>query len=209
MAELTPEEIQLRAHQVTDESLESTRRILGLAVESQDAGIKTITMLDEQGEQLNRIEEGMDQINKDMREAEKNLTELNKCCGLCVCPCNRTKNFESSKSYKSAWGDGVENADDHVVSKQPGRVGYQQQTSGGTTTGGYITRITNDAREDEMEENLTQVGNILGNLKHMALDMGNEIDSQNKQIDRINEKAETNKERIDQANTKAKKLIDN
>lgn len=51
-----------------------------------------------------------------------------------------------------------------------------------------INRITNDAREDEMEENLTQVGTILGNLKHMALDMGNEIDSQNKQIDRINEK---------------------
>lgn len=41
-------------------------------------------------EQLNRIEEGMDQINKDMREAEKTLTELNKCCGLCVCPCNRS-----------------------------------------------------------------------------------------------------------------------
>lgn len=41
-------------------------------------------------EQLTRIEEGMDQINKDMREAEKNLTELNKCCGLCVCPWNRS-----------------------------------------------------------------------------------------------------------------------
>ncbi|PNI94552.1 SNAP23 isoform 20, partial [Pan troglodytes] len=51
-------------------------------------GIKTITMLDEQKEQLNRIEEGLDQINKDMRETEKTLTELNKCCGLCVCPCN-------------------------------------------------------------------------------------------------------------------------
>uniref|UniRef100_A0A4W2EU02 t-SNARE coiled-coil homology domain-containing protein n=1 Tax=Bos indicus x Bos taurus TaxID=30522 RepID=A0A4W2EU02_BOBOX len=71
------------ANQVTDESLENTRRILGLAIESQDAGIKTITMLDEQGEQLKRIEEGMDQKNKDMREAEKTLTELNKCCGLC------------------------------------------------------------------------------------------------------------------------------
>uniref|UniRef100_A0A8C3YBV9 Synaptosome associated protein 23 n=1 Tax=Catagonus wagneri TaxID=51154 RepID=A0A8C3YBV9_9CETA len=89
MDNLSTEEIQLRANQVTDESLESTRRILGLAIESQDAGIKTITMLDEQGEQLNRIEEGMDQINKDMREAEKTLTELNKCCGLCVCPCYR------------------------------------------------------------------------------------------------------------------------
>uniref|UniRef100_A0A4X1V3N2 Synaptosome associated protein 23 n=2 Tax=Sus scrofa TaxID=9823 RepID=A0A4X1V3N2_PIG len=89
MDNLSAEELQLRANQVTDESLESTRRILGLAIESQDAGIKTITMLDEQGEQLNRIEEGMDQINKDMREAEKTLTELNKCCGLCVCPCYR------------------------------------------------------------------------------------------------------------------------
>ena len=36
-----------------------------------------------------------------------------------------------------------------------------------------------------MEENLTQVGSILGNLRSMALDMGNEIDTQNVQIDRI------------------------
>ncbi|KAM9044981.1 synaptosomal-associated protein 23-like [Megaptera novaeangliae] len=128
MDNLLAEEIQLRANQVTDESLESTRRILGLATESQDAGMKTITMLDEQGEQLKRIEEGMDQINKDMREAEKTLTELNKCCGFCVCP------------FKC---------------------------------------ITNDARGDEIQENLTQVGSILGNLKNMALDIGNEIEAQN------------------------------
>ncbi|XP_006889058.1 PREDICTED: synaptosomal-associated protein 23-like isoform X2 [Elephantulus edwardii] len=157
MNNLSAEEIQQRAHQVTDESLESTRRMLSLAIESQDTGIKTITMLDEQGEQLNRIEEGMDQINKDMREAEKTLTELSKCCGLCVCPCNS---------------------------------------------------ITNDAREDEMEENLTQVGSILGNLKSMALDMGNEIEAQNRQIEQITKKADTNKDRIDVANTRAKKLID-
>lgn len=209
MDNLSSEEIQLRAHQVTDESLESTRRILGLAIESQDAGIKTITMLDEQGEQLNRIEEGMDQINKDMREAEKTLTELNKCCGLCVCPCNRTKNFESGKNYKATWGNGGDNSPSNVVSKQPGRVtNGQPQQATGTASGGYIKRITNDAREDEMEENLTQVGSILGNLKNMALDMGNEIDAQNQQIQRITEKADTNKDRIDIANTRAKKLID-
>ncbi|XP_008845049.1 synaptosomal-associated protein 23 [Nannospalax galili] len=209
MDNLSPEEIQLKAHQITDESLESTRRILGLAIESQDAGIKTITMLDEQGEQLNRIEEGMDQINKDMREAEKTLTELNKCCGLCVCPCNRTKNFESGKGYKATWGDGGDNSPSNVVSKQPGRVtNGQPQQATGATSGGYIKHITNDAREDEMEENLTQVGSILGNLKNMALDMGNEIDAQNQQIQRITEKADTNKDRIDIANTRAKKLID-
>ena len=211
MDNLSAEEMQLRANQVTDESLESTRRILGLAIESQDAGIKTIAILDEQGEQLKRIEEGMDQINKDMGEAEKTLPELNKCCGLCVCWCSRTKNFESSKAYKATWGDCGASSSSNIVSKQPGRVTNgqpQQATVGGAASGGYIKRITNDAREDEMEENLTQVGDILGSLKNMALDMGNEIEAQNRQIERITEKADTNKDRIDNANARAKKLID-
>ncbi|KAG8561008.1 hypothetical protein GDO81_015214 [Engystomops pustulosus] len=203
------EEIQLRANQVTDESLESTRRMLTLVEQSQDAGVKTLTMLDEQGEQLKRVEEGLDQINKDMREAEKNLTELNKCCGLCICPGKRAKNFENGDVYKKAWGSKDPGSED-VVSKQPRQVNEQQmrQQGGVGQSGGYINRVTNDAREDEMDENLQQVGSILGNLKNMALDMGNEIDSQNKMIDRINDKAITNKDRIDEANLRAKKLIE-
>lgn len=39
-----------------------------------------------------------------------------------------------------------------------------------------------------MEENLTQVSGMLGNLRNMAIDMGSEIESQNRQIDRINNK---------------------
>lgn len=39
-----------------------------------------------------------------------------------------------------------------------------------------------------MEENLGAVGNMIGNLKTMAMDMGNEIDKQNRQIDNITEK---------------------
>jgi len=49
-----------------------------------------------------------------------------------------------------------------------------------------LDRITNDAREDEMEQNMGEVSNMLGNLRNMAVDMSNEIDGQNKQIDRIN-----------------------
>ena len=49
-------------------------------------------------------------------------------------------------------------------------------------------RITDDAREDEMEENLQQVGSMVSNLRNMAVDMGNEIESQNKVLDRINRK---------------------
>lgn len=31
----------------------------------------------------------MDQINADMREAEKNLSGMEKCCGICVLPCKK------------------------------------------------------------------------------------------------------------------------
>uniref|UniRef100_A0ABI7XS75 Multifunctional fusion protein n=1 Tax=Felis catus TaxID=9685 RepID=A0ABI7XS75_FELCA len=220
------EEMQRRADQLADESLESTRRMLQLVEESKDAGIRTLVMLDEQGEQLERIEEGMDQINKDMKEAEKNLTDLGKFCGLCVCPCNNgwwcpglsegfalsqhvSKDYgrctavmlKSSDAYKKAWG----NNQDGVVASQPARVVDEREQM--AISGGFIRRVTNDARENEMDENLEQVSGIIGNLRHMALDMGNEIDTQNRQIDRIMEKADSNKTRIDEANQRATKML--
>ena len=36
-----------------------------------------------------------------------------------------------------------------------------------------------------MENNIGDVSNMIGNLRNMAVDMGNEITQQNKQIDRI------------------------
>ncbi|KAF2360309.1 Target SNARE coiled-coil domain [Trinorchestia longiramus] len=83
------EQLQYDCNRVTDDSLESTRRMLALCEESKEAGIRTLVALDDQGEQIERIEEGMDQINADMKEAEKNLSGMEKCCGLCVLPCQK------------------------------------------------------------------------------------------------------------------------
>ena len=51
-----------------------------------------------------------------------------------------------------------------------------------------IFRITNDAREDEMDENVQQVSTMVGNLRNMAIDMSTEVGNQNRQLDRIHEK---------------------
>ena len=59
-----------------------------------------------------------------------------------------------------------------------------------------IYRITNDGREDEMEDNMQQVGSVLGNLKNMAQDMGQEIDRQNRQLDKIGAKVKRSYEHI-------------
>jgi synaptosomal-associated protein 25 len=194
------EQLQFQANQVTDESLESTRRMLMLCDESKEAGIRTLVALDEQGEQLDRIEEDMDKINTDMKEAEKNLTGMEKCCGICVCPCSKAKEFkEDAGTWKSS-------EDGKIISGQPTRVVDQRNGAGPMTTQ-YIAKITKDAREDEMEENMGQVSTMIGNLRNMAIDMGSEIGSQNQQLDRINQKAESNKNRIQGANERAQKLL--
>ena len=55
----------------------------------------------------------------------------------------------------------------------------------GPANKGFVNRITNDAREDEMDENLVQVSSMIGNLRNMAIDMGSEIENQNQLITRV------------------------
>ncbi|XP_037071958.1 synaptosomal-associated protein 25-like isoform X2 [Pollicipes pollicipes] len=193
------ETLQIRTNQATDESLESTRRMLSLCEESQDVGAKTLVNLNNQGEQLDRIEEGMDQINADMREAEKNLTGMEKCCGLCVLP------WKKGGQFKEDDGTWKGNDDGKVVNSQPQRV--MDDRNGIGPGGGYIGRITNDAREDEMEGNMEQVNTMVGNLRNMAMDMGSELDNQNRQVERISAKANSNASHVAAASNRAGKLL--
>lgn len=170
------EGLQLKANQITDESLDSTRRMIQLCEDSQAAGTKTLDMLETQGEQLQRIEKGMDDMNNEMKQAEKHITGMEKWCGLCVCPWNRNARVRDTDG---TWkGTSATKGGSGPVKNQPGK-------NDSKPDGPYVNRITNDAREDEMEENMQEVGSILGNLKNMAREMGDEIETQNKQVDRI------------------------
>ncbi|KAH7730026.1 Protein RIC-4 a [Aphelenchoides avenae] len=194
------EEIHLLIGETTDKSLESTRRMRALCEESKTAAIDTLVRLDDQGEQLERAENALDQINQDMKEAEEHLKGMEKCCGLCILPWKKA-NFESNSEYKDTW---KKDDDGGVISDQPritvGECGMPSQ-------GGYITKLTNDAREDEMDENIQEVATMVCNLKNMAYDMGTEISNQNRQLDRIKEKTESNRDRVELANKRTHKLI--
>ena len=123
-------------NKVTDESLESTRRMVQMVEESQDAGTKTIEMLETQGEQLNRIEKGLDDINADMKQAEKHITQMEKWCGLCLMPWNRRKKIKDVDDSK--WET---SKDGTVVSRQP------STEAGASSSGPYIQRSEGPAFE--------------------------------------------------------------
>ncbi|KAK9960138.1 hypothetical protein ABG768_010213 [Culter alburnus] len=181
MADMSMDEITIKANRVTDESVDSCRRMLQTTQESLDVGGKTLTMLDEQGEKLRHVKQEMDQIEQDMKKARKNLNELSKWCGLCLWPSNRLKSTKTDRRYKQgkkpkeSKQNGIQ-----VSSQQPAILNASAAPSGP-----YIKRITNDEREDEMEENLKQVGNNVGNLKIMALKMNDKLSEQNQILEDI------------------------
>jgi synaptosomal-associated protein 25 len=135
-----------------------------------------------------------------MDQAERNLTNLQKCCGLCVLPwqrvrrkpryiSNSTTTYSSEKSSPTTTEPKLRMADE------------------GMPSSGYITRITNDDREEEMDDNLQIVSSYLGNLKNIALDMGDTIGNQNQQIDRIQQKNEAGLERVAAANKRTQDIL--
>ena len=52
-------------------------------------GASTLSELNKQGEQLNKVEGNLDEINADMKKADKTLTNMEKWFGLFTCPWNR------------------------------------------------------------------------------------------------------------------------
>ena len=186
--------LQLQCNQRTDDSLESTRRMMNMCAEAKDAGIKSLVALDDQGEQLDKVESGLDSINSDMGLAEKALKSMDLAFGIFP---KFWKKSEGFKEDKEVWGE--------VKGGSGG--GGKPAASVEVGEGAFVARITNDDREEEMEDNMQQIGAMVGNLRNMANDMGSEIGRQNDQLDRINKKADSDQSRVKMANEKASNLL--
>jgi len=74
------EELAYKINETTDESHKSTRRMVALCEEAKEAGIKTLIAIDDQGEKLEKMEQGMLDIREDMEEAEKAMAGMERCC---------------------------------------------------------------------------------------------------------------------------------
>lgn len=78
-----------RIDKVTDETLDTTRRILRTAEETNEIGVDTLVMLNEQGEKLYDVQRRLDLIKVDLKRTDHNLTEIEKYCGCFTCNCRR------------------------------------------------------------------------------------------------------------------------
>ncbi|VDD75544.1 unnamed protein product [Mesocestoides corti] len=203
MSEL--ELLRMQANKKTDESLESTRRMVTMAEESHQMGAATMEQLYHQGQQLDRVNDHMDNIHEDIKQTEKHLDDLEKCCGLFVLPWKRVKRPGNSKNFKPR-----EYTAPQPTVQQPGKFGFGKKAPAGDFSkpdGPFIQRILDDDRETEMEQNLNHVSNIVGELKTMAVDMNQEIAIHNQKLDVIGAKTDDNKIRLTAAQSQATRIV--
>ena len=192
----TNADLEKQIDQTQDETVDISRNIKSLALQTQDVGNSTMVELERQGEKLNEANAGMDRIHVQAQEAQQNLDELDKCCGLCICPWNRYRGPKTS----------MEKAKDSGHDNKAGPIKSQPKIE--TTDLKMKKVIEGDKREDEIAENLNVASNVMDNLHQMALDMGNEISAQNQTLEEINRKGEINKEAIQSATDHANKHLE-
>jgi len=187
------EGLQLKVNEKSDETLESTRRMREMCAEAKDLGMKSLIALDDQEEQIDKWEEGVDGINKDMALAEKALKAMDMACfGLIPRFWVKDKGF---KEDDAIWGE----------QKLVGAPAPAPATE--LRDGAFVATILCDAREEEMEENMEQVSAMVGNIRNMANDMNTAVQRQNQTLDRINLKAGSDIVRVKMANERAAALM--
>ncbi len=205
------EGLHLQMNRTADESLQSTQNMLRMCEESKAAGTLTLNMLAEQGEKLDRIQGDLCHINEDLYLAEKNLKTLERrCCCLCFLPWKRTwrlDHVDHGKTSNREHGDDDDNAEDEKMDHDDCHIPVLVKTQ--APSAGYIPHITNDSREQEIEENLHEVNGIIAELRTMAIDMGSAISLQNPQIDDMTAAATGLNRRVREANNQAKNILKN
>lgn len=164
-----------------------------MCAEAKDLGMKSLIALDDQEEQIDKWEEGVDGINKDMALAEKALKAMDMACfGLIPRFWVKDKGF---KEDDAIWGE----------QKLVGAPAPAPATE--LRDGAFVATILCDAREEEMEENMEQVSAMVGNIRNMANDMNTAVQRQNQTLDRINLKAGSDIVRVKMANERAAALM--
>lgn len=155
-----------------------------LVQESEQIGQSTLEQLSSQRETLERVEDDLDNINFMTRSTQKHLN-------------NMKSIFGGIKSLFSSTPAPITPITSNAASTS-GRL-PRSVSSGGLPRSTNSQIVQNTASrpprapanaDDELEEDLSELGYGLGRLKEMASKLGDEIEDQNEMLDRITSKSE-------------------
>ncbi|XP_063708172.1 synaptosomal-associated protein 29 [Culicoides brevitarsis] len=200
-----------RKREIEDRTLMSTERSLGLLHETEEVGVKTAEELARQREQLEKTSRQLDEINTTLRFSQKHLNGLKSVFGSLRNYISGQKDY-SARMTQSSSASKINEDNYSVPSSSVSARTPEEQYSEHPTT-----RLRNDAPQTQqngsatfnqrIESNLTDMSNSLSRLKHLAIDLNQEIVESNELIDNIHDKVENVDLKVGKQNKEMNKLL--
>ncbi|KAI3412433.1 uncharacterized protein J3R85_017366 [Psidium guajava] len=199
------QELESYAVYKAEETTKSVNGCLKIAEDMRETATKTLVMLDQQGEQITRSHAVAVDIDHNLSRGEKLLGSLG---GMFK------KNWKPKKNHQIAGPlitrDAVLTKGDHLEQRE--KLGLTSATKQQSKTRTPLHEPTDALQKVEVEkwkqdDALSEISNILGELKDMAVDMGTEIGRQNKALDHFDKDAEELVFRTEQANRRGRHLL--
>ncbi|KAF8037436.1 hypothetical protein BT93_B0359 [Corymbia citriodora subsp. variegata] len=199
------QELESYATYKAEETTKSVNNSLKIAVDMREDATRTLVMLHQQGEQITRSHAIAADIDQDLSRGEKLLGSLGSMF---------KKNWKPKKNRHITGPlitrDAVQTNGDHLEQRE--KLGLTSATKQQTKMRTPLHEPTDALQKVELEKSnqddaLSEISNILGDLKDMAIDMGTEIARQNKALDHFDKDAEELAFRVEGANRRGRHLL--
>lgn len=200
------QELESYAAYKAEETTQRVNDCLRLAENIKEDVTNTLITLHRQGEQINRTHETAANIDQDLSRSETLLGSLG---GFF------SKSWKPKKT-RQIKGPAVITRDDSFKRRanhleQREKLGLSSNPGGNLNPQKYpdptnaMEKV--QVETDKQDNALSDLSDVLGQLKGMALDMGSEIDRQNKAMDGLQDDVEELNSRVKGANQRARRLL--
>ncbi|KAK4747286.1 hypothetical protein SAY87_026323 [Trapa incisa] len=199
------QELENYAVYKAEETTKDVNNCLKIAEDMRDTATKTLVMLHEQGEQITRAHRTAADIDHDLSRGEKLLGSLGGIFSKTWKP-KKTRAIVGPEVTR----DDVGMKGNHLEQRE--KLGLSSAHKGRPISRTSPSEPASSLQkvEDEkakQDDALSDLSNILGDLKNMAIDMGSEIDRHNKALEPFHDDVDELNHRVKQANQRGRRLL--
>lgn len=200
------QELENYAVYKSEETTKSVNNCLKIAEEMREDATKTLVMLHHQGEQITRSHHVAADIDHDLSRGEKLLGSL----GGMFSKTWKPKKTGAITGPVIFGDDPVRRKGNHMEQRE--KLGLTSAPKGQSKTRKPLSEPTNALERVEVEKGkqddaLSDLSDLLGELKGMAIDMGSEIERHNQAMDGFDNDVEKLSIRMNGANQRGRRLL--
>ncbi|KAK2655677.1 hypothetical protein Ddye_008729 [Dipteronia dyeriana] len=200
------QELENYAVHKAEETTKTVNGCLKIAEEIREDATKTLVTLHHQGEQITRTHHTAANIDHDLSRGEKLLGSL----GGMFSKTWKPKKTRPIIGPVITRDDSPKRRGNHLELRE--KLGLNHSSKGRSNSRTPPPEPTDAFQKVEVEktkqdDSLSELSNVLGELKNMAIDMGSELDSQNKGLDHLQDDVDVLNFRVRDANQRGRRLL--